>query len=155
LNVLVIYDSVYGNTGQVANYIASGFDVSDKVIVSPVNDIEISSLESIDLLIIGSPTQGGRCTIPVKEYLERLTMPNMSRIKVAVFDTRISSKWVSIFGFAASKISASLKDKGAAIIIPPEPFYVFGTKGPLKQGEQDKAIQWGKMLAEKMRQRTY
>jgi flavodoxin len=151
LNVLVTYDSVYGNTGKVADCVASGFNASDKVTVSPVNKVDLSLLESTELLVIGSPTQGGRCTIPVKDFLDRMTAADTSRIKVAVFDTRISAKWVTIFGYASGKIADSLKHKGITLIVPPEPFYVIATKGPLKGGEMDRATEWGKMLAEKIR----
>ena len=63
---------------------------------------------------------------------------------VASFDTRFSTKWVSIFGYAAGRIGKNLKKKGGNLIINPEPFFVESTEGPLKEGELDRAASWAK-----------
>ena len=63
---------------------------------------------------------------------------------VASFDTRISAKWVGIFGYAAGRIGKDLKKKGGNLILPPEPFYVKATRGPLKDGELERAANWAK-----------
>ena len=64
-------------------------------------------------------------------------------MNVATFDTRISAKWVGIFGYAAAKIARNLKKKGGNLILNPEPFYVNGTEGPLKDGELERAAGLG------------
>ena len=66
--------------------------------------------------------------------------------KVAAFDTRIPTKIVKIFGFAADRIAKNLKDKGANLVVPAEAFYVAGKEGPLKDGELERAAFWAKTL---------
>ena len=40
-----------------------------------------------------------------------------------------------------------LRGHGLPIVAPAEHFYVTGTKGPLVDGEEDRARQWGATLA--------
>ena len=47
-----------------------------------------------------------------------------------------------MFGFAADRISESLTSKGGALVSPPEAFIVEGKKGPLKEGELERASRW-------------
>lgn len=61
---------------------------------------------------------------------------------VAAFDTRLPAKWVRIFGYAAGRIGDSLTRKGGKLAVPPEPFFVEGTEGPLKEGELERAAGW-------------
>lgn len=62
MQVLIVYDSQFGNTGKIAQAIAKGFTKSDKVQTLRVNETDLSDLKGVNLLIIGSPTQGGRPT---------------------------------------------------------------------------------------------
>jgi flavodoxin I len=144
MKVLVVYDSVYGNTEEIAR--AIGGAITGDVTVVRAGEAGPSELESIDLLIVGAPTQGGRATPPVQNFLNKVAEPAVKGIDVAAFDTRISSKWVGIFGYAAGKIGKKLKSMGGNLVVPPEPFYVKGTKGPLKEGELERAANWAKGL---------
>jgi flavodoxin I len=105
-------------------------------------------LQSLDLLIVGSPTQGGRPTKAIQDFLNKLPESAVKGVNVAAFDTRFSTKLVGIFGYAAGKIAESLKRKGSTLILPPEPFFVKGREGPLKEGELDRAAGWAKGLLE-------
>jgi len=55
MKALVVYDSVHGNTAQVARAIGEAIDAE----VLHVGDANPASLEELDLLIVGSPTHGG------------------------------------------------------------------------------------------------
>jgi hypothetical protein len=44
----------------------------------------------------------------------------------------------------ARPIADKLVEKGGRLIFPPEGFYVSGTEGPLKDGELERAAEWGK-----------
>ena len=74
---------------------------------------------------------------------------------VAAFDTRISTGdiksgflryLVNLFGYAAEPLARKLKRKGGELIADPEGFIVNGTKGPLKEGEIERAEKWGEQL---------
>ena len=140
MKALVVYDSVYGNTEKIARAIGSG--ISDDTKVLRTGDVSPIDLESLELLIVGAPTYGGRPTPAMKEFLKQLPASAAKDIDVAAFDTRISAKWVGIFGYAAGKIARSLKKMGGNLLVNPEGFFVKGTEGPLKDGELERAAAW-------------
>ncbi|MBN1177249.1 MAG: flavodoxin family protein [Dehalococcoidales bacterium] len=142
MKVLVVYDSVYGNTEKIARAIGEGI-VSDARVVH-ANKAGPADLKDIDLLIVGAPTQGGRPTPAMQGFLKNISEQDIDGTDVASFDTRISAKWVGIFGYAAGRISKDLKKKGGNLILPPEPFFVKATRGPLKDGELERATAWAK-----------
>jgi flavodoxin I len=78
--------------------------------------------------------------------LNKVTVSDFKGASLAAFDTRLSMKLVWIFGYAAKKIAESLKNKGWTIIVPPEGFFVKGKKGPLKDGELERAAGWAKEI---------
>jgi flavodoxin I len=144
MKAMVIYDSVYGNTEQIARAIAEGVSVDTRAIRP--SEVSPDDLKSIDLLIVGAPTQGGRPTTPIREFLKKIPASAVKGNDVAAFDTRISTKWVGIFGYAAGRIAKSLKKMGGNLLVKPEAFFVTGTQGPLKEGEIERAGAWAKQL---------
>jgi flavodoxin I len=141
---IVIYDSVYGNTEKIARAIAEGISVDTRA-VRP-DEVSPDDMKSIDLIIVGAPTQGGRPTPPIREFLKKIPASVVKGNNVAAFDTRISAKWVGIFGYAAGKIAKSLKKMGGNLLANPEAFFVTGTEGPLKEGEVERAGAWVKQI---------
>jgi flavodoxin len=145
MKTLVIYDSQYGNTEQIAKAIGGG--IGGEVKVVKVGEANVDELATYDLIAIGSPTQGGRYTMAMKAFLEKIPEGVLKNKSVAAFDTRVKSTWVKLFGFAAGKIADELKKKDANLIVTAEPFYVKSTKGPLLEGELERAAAWGAKLA--------
>ena len=148
MKALIVYDSVYGNTEKIARAIAAALTPSGEVKVLRPGEVNPSELESVDLLIVGSPTQGGRPTPAIQDFLNKVSEPAIKGINVAAFDTRFSTKLVAIFGYAAGKIADSLKRKGGTLILPPEAFFVKSKEGPLKEGELERAAGWAKRILE-------
>jgi len=144
MKALIVFDSVYGNTEKIARAIAEAITQPDEVKVLRAGEANTSELASIELLIVGSPTHGGRPTPAVQEFLNKVTQPSIEGINVAAFDTRATSKLTRVFGYAAGRIAGHLKRKGGVIIASPEGFFVTGTKGPLKEGELERAAAWVK-----------
>ena len=146
MKALIVYDSVYGNTEKIARAVAEAITPSGEVKVLGVGEANPSELASIDLLIVGSPTHAGRPTPAVQALLNKV--PKLQGINVAAFDTRSQSKLVKVFGNAAGRIARNLKGKGGNLIASPEGFLVTGTKGPLKEGEMERAAAWAKGILE-------
>jgi flavodoxin len=146
MKALIVYDSVYGNTEKIARAIAGALTPSGEVKVLRAGEVNPSELESVDLIVVGSPTQGGRPTLAIKEFLNQVPERAIKGVNVAAFDTRFSTKLVAIFGYAAGKIAGSLKTKGGTLVLPPEAFFVKGKEGPLKEGELERAAGWAKGL---------
>ena len=146
LKVLIVYDSVYGNTEKVAN--AIGGAIIGEVKVLRVGEVNVSELEPFNLLIVGSPTQGGRPTPGIQAFLNKISESVIKGVKVAAFDTRMSTRFIGIFGYAAERIANSLKKNGATLITPPEGFFVKdkGQEDSLKEGELERAARWAKEI---------
>jgi flavodoxin I len=143
MKVLIVYDSSYGNTEQIARAIASAITGEAKVLRA--GEVNVAELNSYDLLVIGSPTQGGRPMSSVVELLAKIPESAIKGKNVAAFDTRIAL--AKLFGFAAVRIAKNLKEKGAVAIVPPEGFNVTAGKVPkLKEGELERAANWAKTL---------
>jgi flavodoxin I len=142
MKTLVVYDSLYGNTEKIAR--AMGDAIAGQVLC--VGEVNPSDVKAADLLIVGSPTQGGRPTSAIRDLLEVLA-PALKGANVAAFDTRHTSKWTLLFGYAAPRIARTLKRSGATLLVPPEGFFVEGTKGPLADGELERAAGWAKNAA--------
>jgi len=147
MKVLVVYDSVYGNTEKIAR--AVGEAIVGEVKVLRPGEVHVPGLKALDLLIVGSPTHGGRPTPLTQEFLNKVTEAEIKGIRVAAFDTRVQAKWVKLFGYAAGKIADRLKEKGGILVLPPEAFFVKGKEGPLREGEPERAAAWAKELVKK------
>jgi len=147
MKTLVVYDSVYGNTEKVAQ--AIGDAIPGEVQVLRVGQVQVSELETYDLLIIGSPTHGALPTPAMRELLEKIGPPAREGARAATFDTRLTWRFLEKWGgFAASKIADTLQEKGWTIVGAPGGFFVRGLKrGPLKRGELDRAATWARSLA--------
>lgn len=146
MKALVIYDSMYGNTEKVAKAICDVIGSDAKAI--KVSEFGPVKLEKLDLLIVGSPTQGGRPTRAIQDFIKQVSKPNVEGVSVAAFDTRFSSRWVNIFGYAAGRITRGLEKLGGITVAPSIGFIVEGTKGPLKDGELERAAGWAKEIVD-------
>lgn len=150
MKTLVVYDSAYGNTEKVAQAIADALAASGEVTKSQVGEVNPLALAAIGLLIVGSPTQGGRPTPAMQAFLNKIPANALKNVGVTAFDTRFSAQSKGIgmrlllkfVGYAAGRIADRLQAKGGYLTIPPEGFIVEGKEGPLKPGELARAAAW-------------
>lgn len=145
MNALVVYDSQYGNTEKIARAVGSALGPDARVMRA--GGVDPADLESVDLLVVGSPTHGGRPTEAIQGLLGRLEGSLPAGMRVAAFDTRLAAKWVRIFGYAAPKIAGALENAEGTLVAPGEGFVVKGREGPLKDGELERAASWARELA--------
>jgi len=148
MKALIVYDSLYGNTEEIARAVDGALTPAGEVKVLRVGEANPSECASVDLLIVGSPTQGGKATPAIQEFLSKIPANALKNVSVTSFDTRVKIIVARVFGYAAGRIADSLKDKGGHIAAPPEGFIVKGGKGPLKQGELERAASWAKGILE-------
>lgn len=156
MKTIVIFDSIYGNTKAIAEAIGRG--ITGDVEVLNVKDADFSELKNFDLLVVGSPTHGGRPSKDAKAFLESIPRNALKNIHVAAFDTNVSSEGkgfftrtvINFFAFAAKPILDSLKKKGGMAVTDPEGFIVEGREGPLKAGELERATRWAKEINQKL-----
>ena len=162
-NALVVYESMFGATRQVAEAVADGLSRSARCTVVEVGDAPTVVDKDVDLLVIGAPTHAFGLSTPdtrheaqketntpvisrdlgVREWLAALVLLSPTT-RTAAFDTHVKQRWVP--GSAAHKIAHSLAHKGLTEAQGPVSFRVDGTTGPLLDGELTRAQQWGAEL---------
>ena len=149
MKTLVIYDSVFGNTEKIAK--AIGERSGAKVV--QVSAVKSEDLAGVELLLVGSPTRGFRPTDGMKKFLKDLSSGILKGVGVGGFDPRMDVDEVDnkvltfmekIFGYAAEPIAKTLIQKGGKQVIPPAGFIVKASEGPLRDGELERAREWGK-----------
>jgi hypothetical protein len=162
MEVLVVYESSFGNTRELAEVIAAELEREDDVTLCSTEE-PLPPLDGIELLVVGAPTQvhglssatsrrGAReqanrppddVGIGMRGWLDELG-PGEGR-HAACFDTRFEKPAVLV-GSAARGIAKRLRRRGYLLIADPESFFVTGGQGPLKPGELDRAAAWAQTV---------
>lgn len=151
MNALVIFDSFFGNTEQVARAIGETLGAQ----VVKVSDARPDQLDGVELLVVGSPTRAFAASPATMDFLKNLPARRLAGVQVAAFDTRmnveeVGSKFLifmaGLFGYGAEKIARALKRKGGTLKLPAEGFFVEGREGPVKPGELERATAWAVKL---------
>jgi flavodoxin len=155
MKALVIYDTFFGNTEQVARAISDALGADSEAV--RVSNVKHDQLNGLNLLVVGSPTRAFRPTKPISQFLDGIPRDALKGVKVAAFDTRGSEAelnktkfglLVKMFGYAAKPIADKLVKKGGKLAATPEGFIVEGTEGPLREGELERAAAWAKRIIE-------
>ncbi len=166
MDVVIVVESLFGNTREVAEAIAQGLREragGAAVGVLPVAD-PAPPLDGVSLLVVGGPTHafsmtrgstredavrqgaGGDPTLGLREWIEAAATDLAALAGPAVtFDTRVRH----VPGSAAAGAAKALRRAGAREVDRGESFWVTGTPGPLADGELDRARDWGRSLAER------
>ena len=156
MQALVIYDSVFGNTEKIAQSIASGLRATHETQCLRADSVSVAQIRAADIVVIGSPTRRFRATPATHSVLDSIPSAALQGKKVAAFDTRLQMNGVKglLFrkiidkgGYAAPLIASALESKAGTLALPAEGFFVKGEKGPLVNGEPERASDWGKKLA--------
>jgi hypothetical protein len=170
MKAVVVYESMYGNTHEVAAHVAEGLRAAgaevDLVHLGAASD---ELVRSADLLVVGGPTHAHAMTRAttrkaavdqasahdlvvepdaaadgLREWFD--AMPKMDGIAAAAFDTRLDAAKV-LTGQASRGIRSRLRGHGFRMVAPAESFLV--DKLPrLLPGEAERAVSWGRSLAE-------
>jgi hypothetical protein len=166
MKIVVVFESMFGNTHHIADAIAEGLAPYGSVSTVNVNDpISLGAASSADLLVLGGPTHvhgmsrpasrneassvargsEGKLTleprapgIGVRDWMDDLdTVP----AQFAAFDTRVDVARI-ISGSAADRIEHTLSRQGSHALVEAASFVV--SKGTvLEEGELDRARAWG------------
>jgi hypothetical protein len=170
MRALVVYESMFGNTRDVAQAVADG--VGSRM---PVELIEVADAPSVipadvALLLIGGPTHAHGLSSPksradaagragdklvsrgggLADWLDDVSA-EAGPIATVAFDTRIKGPGL-LWGSAAKAATKLLRARHFSIIAEPVSFLVGGPTGPmfdrLDAGEGERARAWGAGIAE-------
>jgi hypothetical protein len=170
MRAVIVYESMFGATREIAEAISEGLGPSAEVELRRAAGTDAAVLDRADLLVVGCPThawsmprsstrsgapeyahQAGRDlvlepgaeTVPgVREFLAALPR---TRIPAAAFDTRIEAPRF-VTGRASRAVARALAHRGARLVLPPESFMV-DKKGRLLPDEHQRARSWGERLS--------
>jgi flavodoxin len=153
MKALVVYDSAYGNTEEIAGAIGQALGEDTRVV--RVGEADWDGLNRYELVIVGSPTQAGRPTPALKAFLKNIPAGSLKGVEVTGFDTRIDSRaqgfmlrtFMGFLGYAAGRIARQLEAKGGRLAKEPQGFFVEGKEGPLSEGERERAADWATSIA--------
>jgi hypothetical protein len=162
MKVIVVYESLWGNTAAIARAIAEGLGPGTPVMSTAEGTG--AALAGVDLIVAGSPLL--QFSLPSDRTLQSIgagqsrerVAPDLSQPSMrswlntlpagsgrsAAFETRL---WWSP-GSAAGAISRALEQLGYRPVARPQRFIVKGKYGPLREGELERAKQWGAELAQ-------
>jgi hypothetical protein len=169
MRAVVVYESIYGNTHEVASAVQEGMRSADPAVEVELVDVghaEPDVVGSADLLVVGAPThmhglstawsrrmgaksepkkgppaqvEPGATGPGVRDWLPTLPAPRPGA-RAAAFDTRGDAPLV---GGAARPIARKLRHAGYRLAGRPTGFLIEDAQGPLKSGELDRARTWG------------
>ncbi len=154
MNILVIYDSVHGNTETIAKTIQKTLSTKYSSKLLKIDQFKQGDLDNIDCLVVGSPTHGGQATPKFQAFLKSLPTTRLKNLKFVAFDTGFLKKdhpfflkaLISVIGYASPKISKFLIQNGAVQLVPPKTFYVKDKQGPLLKDQVTSANSWAKQI---------
>ena len=146
---LLVYDSSHGNTKQVAEAISysmkdSGIEV-DAFYVKKAGKL---NAKDYDFMVVGSPTKFGTMSFTTKRFINKMNSKDWANKPFAAFDTENPENIERREGSAAEKIAELLKDKQMRLLQPVLKSVVIGWKGPMQEGEIERAEEYAKELAE-------
>lgn len=141
MKAVVVYESVWGNTREIAEAVASGLARHAEVTVVDVADAPSALPDDVNLVVAGGPTHAERLRV----WLERLPFP-ATATTAAVFGTRLGISR-PVPSSAGRKLAGLLAGHGYEVISEPHSFFVHGHRGPLEPGERGRAALWGERVA--------
>ncbi|MFC5286742.1 flavodoxin [Actinokineospora guangxiensis] len=158
----VVYESMFGNTRDIAAAVAEGAAEAGPVTFVEVGEAPDRLPDDVGLLFVGGPTHAFGMSRPatrdsarqqaggplvserrgVREWLAGLD--GRSKVTAHCFDTRVRVRGLP--GSAARGMRRVLRRAGVTTGTA-ESFWVAGTPGPLVRGEVERARGWARGLA--------
>jgi flavodoxin len=149
--VLIVFDSKFGNTEQLAREIGAGVEAAGTAECSVINikavgDQDISSFDGV---LFGAPIHAFRATSGIKDAVKKAAKKGLDGKLVAAFDTYQAAGHK---GKAAGQIRDMLgkKARGARLFFQDLTSLVDGYEGPLNVAEPARAREFGQRFAQEL-----
>ncbi len=149
---MVIFDTSHGNTKTIAETISETLkEAGIEVDTFYVKDVKKLSAKDYDFLVLGSPTKFGTMSFTVKGFLGKVKGGEWANKPFVVFDTELAENIDKKEGSAAEKIAEKLKEKQMNHLLPVLKSVVLGMKGPLQEGEIERAKEYARKFATELK----
>jgi len=154
VKVFVVYDTKYGNTKLAGENIVEGIREVEGIETSIgyVKEIDIGKVANYDAIVLGAPNHMGRPSRTMKKFVDRLAELDLEAKNVAVFGTY--SGRVRTVDRAVKKLEKMAEKKlpNLKLISPSLSIRVNGIPGPLVEGELPKCKDFGRRIANQLKQ---
>jgi len=151
MKAIVIYESKYGNTKQVAETIIVGINEIERIeaVLKELKHVGSTEVIDYDVILIGSPNHWGGPTRGIKKFIDKLGKIGLERKLGAVFDTYMGGD----FNKAVQEMEKRINEKvpGLKLITPGLSIKVEGFKGPIAEEELPKCKEFGNKIAKQMK----
>jgi menaquinone-dependent protoporphyrinogen IX oxidase len=149
---IIVYDTSYGNTKKIAETISDTLRESGMEIdLFYVKDVKKLRPNDYSFLILGSPTKFGTMSFAIKMFLGKVKGEEWVDKPFAAFDTENPENMEKKEWSAAEKISERLKERKMNQLSPVLKAAVHEWKGPLVEGEIERAKDYARELASKLK----
>jgi len=149
---IVVFDTSYGNTRTIAETISATLKESGiETDAFYVKDVKKLSAKDYDFLVLGSPTKFGTMSFTIKGFLGKVKSKEWINKPFAAFDTENPENIERKEGSAAEKIAEKLIEKQMNQLLPVLKAVVLDWKGPLQEGEVERAKEYARELAAKLK----
>ncbi|MGW6914211.1 flavodoxin family protein [Kitasatospora sp. NPDC054939] len=176
MHAVIVYESMYGNTREIAEAVAEGVHASDpaaEVDCLPVAEAGADVTRSADLLVVGGPTHMRGMSSGLSRRMAASAEARKEGHEAAADEARETAAGPGLrtwfhhlpesgagthaaafdtrgagtgSGGAAPGIARRLAHHRYDVVAEPEGFVVEGADGPLRDGELDRARAWGARL---------
>ncbi|MFE5585536.1 flavodoxin family protein [Kitasatospora sp. NPDC056531] len=176
MHTVIVYESMYGNTREIAEAIAEGVHEaapSASVECLPLTQADNDVTRSADLLVVGGPTHmhgmssglSRLVAVAAENHREghedataeaqataegpglRSWFHSLPKTEPGTYAAAFDTRGAAPgSGGAAKGIAQRLSRHNYDVVAGPEGFIVEGTDGPLRAGELDRARAWGAAL---------
>ena len=173
LRALLVFESMFGNTEEVARGVAAGLTAGGFIVESiDVVDVGPAETDAYELVVVGAPThafslsrpstrqdavtKGGRpaaAATGLREWIATLPARGTPHGTAAAFDTRVTAMR-RLPKAAATRAYHLLAHLGFEMVSRPTGFLVTDITGDLVPGETERAEAWGRLVADEARARS-
>ena len=158
MHSLVVYESLFGNTKQVARVVAEALDTLGTSRAVRVDALTGADLDDVELLLVGVPTHAWglprrrtwtrkppdpQPRVLAREWLQHLGDGHGR--PCAAFATRLDQPRV-VTGSAAGGLARRLRRRGWTPAIAPASFVVPSMAGPISPEELERARRWAESV---------
>lgn len=146
---LIIYESKFGNTEQVARELAKGLEeVGVETHLTKPKGMKLDEVTSFDVILFGCPVHMMGPTRGIKKTIDKVGKTGVSGKLTTAFETYAGDH----MGKAVTKMEERIAKKmpGLDLVKPGFSALVEGFKGPVATEDLSRAVEFGKMLGNRL-----
>ena len=147
--VIIVYESVYGNTKKIAEAISEGINNIEGVdcVVKKTGEIHTDDLCDYDAILFGCPNHNQGPALNLVKFIDRAAIVHLKAKIGAAFDTYTGGNK----DVAVTKLETKIQEKLPGVSLEGRlSAKVTGRKGPLADDEESRALDFGTQFAKRL-----